>query len=310
VSTDINALEDKNEIIDVINREGIFFRMAVKKKFEELGCKCEVEYPYSLQNYIEEKGTSKSADIFAKRPFSHPDNVELNFIIECKKSYAQKNKWIFFKHKTDKLYAWNINFPTKGVYFNLFNKFPSLDFPVCYDQIVIKTVNRNKSKSGRKLEKDTKRGNLTQIYQASAEVSNALYGIKSNYINRLNEIDSKLWEYFFKYIPKDNWYIPLVITNAELNISEFEISNDTLKDGKIKEDEFKLESIPWLIFEYPLPYYLQIQEDQNPKNSTPIEYSSFIRKLPIIFLNSTKIDDFIKNIYRAAAPNAAMMGRI
>ena len=139
-----------------------------------------------------------------------------------------------------------------------------------------------------------KRGDVTQIYQASAEVSNALYGIKSMFTDELSEIDPQIWTEIFGHIYEDNWFIPIVITNAELNICEFDISNTTLKDGKIEETKFKLETVPWLAFEYPLPYYLQIAEDEDIHSNIPVTSSSYIRKLPILFLNSMKIDELGK----------------
>jgi hypothetical protein len=307
-----DPLEDEHELISAINREGIFFRKAVMTKFEKFNWKCNAEYPYSLQKYIEEKGISRSADIYTKRPFGNPDNVEVNLIIECKKSYAPRSKWIFFKHKDDGLNAWEIHIPTEGVNLDLFSRFSNVKFPICYDQIVLKPIdNKQKLKTkGQKVETQLLRGNTTQIYQASAEVSNALFGIKSNKSDIYNDVESDLWRHFFRYLFSHNWFIPIVITNAELNISEFEITKDTIKTGAIDDKKFKLNSVPWLVFEYPLPYYLQLPEDPDPTDTSPINSASYIRKLPIIFLNSMEIEKFLKIIYNSAAPLLYSTGRI
>lgn len=307
-----NPLKDTNEIINIINREGIFFRSAVKKKFEESHWKCEIEYPYSLQNFVEEKGISKSIDIYATRIFSHPDSVELNLIIECKKSYAPQNKWIFFKNKKDKLSAWNIQSPKTGGILNCLSQISPFDIISCYDQIVIKPKDGKQQNKGEKLIQDKKR-DVTQIYQASSEISNALYGIISMFpTQRKNEHSLILRK---RPIFENNWFIPVVITNAELNICEFEISNTTLMDGKIEEKKFKLEPVSMLTFEYPLPYYLQIAEDEMiPTDlsgiSTDVLSFSYIRKLPIVFLNSMNIDEFLKIVYYSLAPNSWMIGKI
>lgn len=307
MTTPQNPLEDKNEIINAINREGIFFRKAVLTKFEELSWKCEVEYPYSLQKFLEEKRASKSIDIFANRRFGNPDNVEIKLIIECKRSYGPKNKWIFFKYKDDAFYTWKTEIPQgSGCLFDYFSRFSQKKFPICYDQIVLKQSNKSQ---GENLSPDLKRDG-TQIYQASAEVAHALYGIQSNYTEIFNKIGSDLWQHYFRHVFRNYWFLPIVVTNAEMFVSEFKISKNTLEDGNIKEKDFNLSSLPWLVYEYPLPHYLQIQEDQNYNDNRPFNDSQYIRKMPIIFLNSMKIKDFLKIIYSSAAPHLFSLGKI
>mgnify|MGYP006282990727 FL=1 len=302
-----DPLEDNNEIISAINREGIFFRKAVMDKFSKLKWKCSPEYPYSLQEFTTDRNISKSADIFASRRFGRPDFVDLNFIIECKKSYAPKSKWLFFKINENKIRAWNFHFPCETVLLDCMGNLTNKAVDVCYDQTVLKPAKKN-SKTGEKLQQANLHTSGTQIYQASAEVAHALYGIKNEKDKQYSEVDNEIWRDVFSFF-KNRWFVPIVITNAELNVSEFEITEDTLLKGTIKNKDFKLKPVPWLIFEYPLPNYLQLPEDDKD-SSFPFNFDNYIRKLPIIYLNSSKIEDFLQLIYQSTAPYLYSTGRI
>ena len=298
-----DPLEDEQEIISAINREGIFFRKAVMEKLNSLKWKCTAEYPYSLQKFITDRGISRSADIFAHKIFGRPDDTNLNFIIECKKSYAPKSKWIFFKLKEGKIRAWTFHFPNVTVLLDYIQNLTQEPVNICYDQTVLKPAKKN-NKSGEKLQQASLRTGGTQIYQASAEVAHALYGIKNEIYNRYSEVDEKSWKDVFYYF-KNRWFVPIVVTNAELSVSEFKISEDTLVKGAVRSKDFKLKSVPWLIYEYPLPNYLQLPED-DLDSSFPFNFDKYVRKLPIIYLNSMKIDEFLNHIYNAVAPIAMM----
>lgn len=301
-----DPLGNEQEIISAINREGIFFRKAVMEKLTTLNWKCTPEYPYSLQEFIIDRGISKSADIFAYKRFGSPDFAELNFVIECKKSYAPRSKWIFFKLNEGKISAWTFHFPCETVLLDCIKNITTQSVNICYDQTVLKLAKRN-SRSGEKLQRANLHTEGTQIYQASAEVAHALYGIKNEIYKRYDEVDEKIWKDVFHFF-HNRWFVPIVITNAELNVSEFKISEDTLCKGTIKQKDFKLKSVPWLVYEYPLPNYLQLPEDDQD-SGFPFNFDKYVRNLPIIFLNSTKIEDFLQFIYQSVAPCLFSLGR-
>jgi len=282
-----NPLDDKQEIINAINREGIFFRKAIWQKFEKLDWKCQVESPYSLSKYFEGID-SKSIDLLAEK-IDTENRIKLYLVIECKKSYAPKNKWIFFKRDEKYFKAWSFSSPSDG-FLDSFHTYQRWEpkISICYDQIILKSSRSDKKSKGEKLQIDNIRGDVTQIYQASAEVSKALYGIISHVSDDFNKIDSDFAKSVLGALCKRYWFFPVVITNATLNVCDFETNKNTLKEGKIDPNKFILKSVPWLIFEYPLPSYLHIQDEHSQPNN-----SYFVRKLPILFLNSMKIDEFL-----------------
>ncbi len=300
-----NPLNNLIEIQNAIAREGIFFRKAVAEKLSELHWSCDLESPYSLQRYTSEKGASRAADIVATKRLPDRDRATVKLILECKKSYSAKNKWIFFKTKDAPIESWAIELPQQiENEYNFFKHFSNIKIPYCYDQIVLRHDN---DKKGQMLKKENIRNDSTSIYQASSEVSHALFGVKSNFAELLDELDMKNCQ-FRDDIKYNFWFVPVVVTNADLMVSEFKPTEITLTEGNV--ENFKLTPVPWLVYEYPLPSYLQTRQSNkiliynNIWNEPP-----YVRKLPIIFLNSKSIKDFFYHIvYESVAQNSLMIG--
>lgn len=277
-----DGLENKNELNELLKKQGYFFQRAVYQEIKKLTDRCESEYPFSLSNFIDSEKIPRTIDIYAILKLK---DSSVRFVIECKKAYNPGVNFIFFSEGRINFSAWNRNYnqPIPGGHMDYYEDFPYLNRAAIFanSEIVIRKKDKGKNQE------------LTiespgRIYKASRQVSSALYGIKANEKEEYEylELEGRVVKF---------WYIPMVVTNCEINSCDFQTVKQTIANGSIPDGKIKWEKVPWLIYNYPLPQYLHIQEDYKHDDATHAIFGSpWIRKLPILFINSESIKNFFE----------------
>lgn len=274
---------DQERMTHALNVEGIFFQSKCAKEVEKAGFELRfMEYPVSYpKNKPIEKTVESTLDIFAEKianPHFDSKKWAINLLIECKKANPKFKDWVFFKKikthlGTDELLLnatmlknikrgkhWKINFdkivtkePFQYFEQNYISVPPDIKNPIrqsldiCYD--------------GRELKGDYEKKNAwksstERIQSACMQISIAL----RSFMFETFQYQFKL--FFEKMDPDDiNYYIPIIITTANLFTVDYKIKDIDLGKGEIEESKPKFDSVPWLVYEYPLESYLQLKTE-------------------------------------------------
>ncbi len=229
-------------------------------------------------------GIHSSIDIVAVTPSSRKKKTLIFLIIESKKADEKIKNWLFLSDKKsappvfsyskvidegkrEELYLHrNITFPELGYV-------SKEDFDHCYQAVEV-----NKSMLSLNSNQELK------VYKALKQANHGCRAVEvqaPKYIEGLTErIPLKEFEYFV--------YIPIVLTTADLFLSEFE--SGKIISGEISPNDIKYLKKSWLVYDFPLPDFIGFSARNGEaiieKRSTFIvndkTFEDFLLKLPAI----------------------------
>ena len=269
----MEGINEEEEIRIALNREGYAFQQAVRKRLQSLKWHTSTEYPYSLDGYLKGRmPTLKDPYIIDILGSKRVENIVspgwkgIRLIVECKKGYQQRKKWVFLKTEEHQPFAWCIE--NKGSINNVIEveTTKTLDFKPETLVIADNSVSLKKKSGALKSE-----GPNSSIYKASNQVAHALFGIKKGVDFEMECNTSNITEEIF---------LPIVMTNLPLYVAELYNKN------------YKLSTPNWVIYYFTPPTYLHTYADWGPQDP----FDKPIMKLPIIFLNFGYIETFLEKI--------------
>ncbi len=251
-----------------INTHGIFFKKAVREKIEQyqdddikiVDEECPVAFP-----------DQTSIDLVVAIEKKDKSSAKLIMIIECKRAYAKKKSWVFFKGNASEenmkiTYHMAIN-----EHYQIKTKNDvSIDLCPYSDGIEIDLG---------KMKDPTKGGNCDSIYKAASQVCKGYLG----YLQAQSDMPQK----------GSILSIPVIITTAPLFSCENDFQDIDLKTGNLHA-ELELKPQHWIALRHP---YSNVQGDNDyrERNYHDISARSYAFKETVYIVNSEHIDDFFKS---------------
>lgn len=169
-----------------------------------------------------------------------PNDPCVYFIFECKKANPSLTEWVFFKRNNEE---------AKSSVFYRFRNKQTINhkiYPPFYKDVCDRgyQITHKKTQSFSNIFKDP-------IFKSSMQVSEGFKSVIINdqFLNRaLDEKDT---------MPL--FYVPVVITTANLYICETDVGSIDIETGEANSAGIKYTKQDWLEFSFPLPEYLQVR---------------------------------------------------
>jgi len=208
------------------------------------------------------------------------DTSKIKLLVECKKNNPEFVDWIFFPNKKREqsiVYAEEAR-ETRGSY----------------------QTNTDK--------KDRTKTSNTAVTEAAEQVALAEKSVRTDdfyNFHSVAEYDNKAEYYYNSELYGDSLplptinYIPVVVTTANLRVCDFNFQDIDPKTGEIPVNKTTLINVPYLLFEFAIPRYLQpelgISEDRAKYVKMNIYEDTFMR-LPVYVVNSQHFDEFLTKL--------------
>lgn len=279
---------DKTKVTNSFNETGFPFQQwcfEIIKNTILQGEKFEVisEYPFTFPpSNGPILGVHGTIDILAVKKIKlYADYCLLFLVIECKRANKSIKNWFFTRSKENRLPVFMFSdvdnklnekmFVSRKVIFPNLGYKNIVDFDYCNQVIEINdlltTVNRNQEE---------------KVYKAIKQVNHGVSALERKipkYIEGItNIIDLTRVIRFF--------YIPVVVTTANLFIADFDFKK--IIDGDISDKEIEYTKKKWLTFEFPLPDFISCGSEQDQRIA--------IEKRTTFIVNDKSFEEFLKNI--------------
>ncbi|MCH7969014.1 MAG: hypothetical protein IH841_07215 [Thaumarchaeota archaeon] len=236
-----------------------------------------------------------SIDVIGERIIN--DDYCFNLCIESKKLDPRFIDWVFFqqtKHENTLRFLMRQHFIKKPVllktpkttknketYLTINTIQGELDYPVCDFALSLKSE---------EVDREYYKSDKTKVDDASRQIIEGTYGF----------IVDRIFQHVLKGDPQMNrgltdCFIPLVVTNANLFICEFDENEIDSKSGKIK-NEPTYKPVDSLIYECPAPKSVQFPEPLEA-DSTP-EENNAITKWHVLVLSPKGFSEFLQKFGR------------
>jgi len=251
-----------------LNNTGIFLELACLefiKNYEPFFIK-ETQVPFSLF-YQDIKPMTGVIDFLCFSASSSYNTI--CFIIECKKADPALKDWIFFRRNENE---------ADSVFFYRKKEKQTTDY-ISYNPI-FEICDRGLQIVSSKATNSFNNSNKDPIYNASIQAN---MGLKSIILNKQ----------YFKNIMNNSpliFYIPIVITTANLHICNTDNIDIDITTGTANSDKVEYTESQWIEYSVPIPEYLQIRNVN--RHSTIIVNSKFLK----IFFN--EIPKKLVEVYR------------
>lgn len=281
-----------------INYEGFPFQRAVYNKIletrvfkeKESRWKAREEASINVMKHPNPDQTN-SIDILA---WGELKDKFLYLLIECKKADPLRKIWIFAndteasKNKKERygLETWTIYYPYphNGPKETNYDPEICLSEPFSHTIFPMEIVDNNKNKA-------QETANSSPPKQ-SKKILDACLQASSATIGKLEEVEPKLD--FFSDNLEHFCFIPIVVTTANIFSFECRPTSDTLSTGELPSENIDLKLEKWLLYSYPLPFFLYKETDniEDAKNE-------IIKKLSVLIVNSNHISELLNDIVDA-----------
>jgi len=278
----------KSEMIDVLNKRGVFLQKYCADKIRKAGWDVEEEFPVTLEisTEITHEIYESTGDIRGTL-FSKEQNYKLRAIVECKHRFEPH--WVFLE-STDA-------------------RFPKLlDLQYLLDSDLTRRSQRSAStyyyadlkpdkiencllcNIGKEIPEYTRRKDKKHdsIYSACREVSLATKSSAEEDRQDLETYGQWLEENSTHYV-----YIPIVVTSATVDICEYDLQ-DFAKEKVLKDAAFS--QVDWLAYHFPLPSYLRIAYSMHE----PMDLMEMDKQTIFIvnFLKCTEFFELLKKYFK------------
>lgn len=278
----------KSEMIDVLNKRGVFLQKYCADKIRKAGWKVEEEFPVTLEistettHEIYESTGDIRGTLFTKEP-----DYKLRAIIECKHRFEPH--WVFLK-STD------VRFPKlldlQYILESDLTRRSSRSASTYYyaDLKLEKMDNCLLCNIGEEIPEYPKRKDKKHdsIYSACREVSLATKSSAEEDRQELETCGGWVEENPAHYV-----YIPIVVTSATVDICECDLQ-DFAKEKVVKDAAFS--QVDWLAYHFPLPSYLRIAyKMHHPMDLTEMDKQTIFI---VNFLKCTEFFELLKKYFK------------
>lgn len=237
---------DKKKATDLLNSTGLFFQdyCASVLKSSNLGYSLKTEEPFTFPpSNGPIVGLSGSIDILAVYSDS---KKSFCFIIECKRAIPSTKNWILFKTKNDSSRTYFLGKskgPSGGGAGSYGLLLPQLNYTKLEDyELCDRAIEVNQSFD--KLSRNQEEKVYRSLVQANHGLAAAFVGMAPLLAEMCNRSERPMY------------YIPIVLTTANLYLAGFEPSNVNPDDGTLLESHLSYAEKEWVEYEFGLPDYL------------------------------------------------------
>lgn len=257
----MNEQERVEKLKNSLNETGFFLEKKIRKLLEENELTewkpkyYDRPFAYPPRNGPI-KGFEGRVDIVAEKMCTA--GLGYSFI-ECKRANPEYCDWIFFPASEQSQFFYNMK-EKKSIGCGSVN-IPALENIVLCDV----GVGVKEKWTNRKV------ADANEVEKACEQTCHALVGI--GIVDLLVRSDTELR------------FFPIVITTANLFITEYDAKDIDIANGKINSN-LNLKPVDWLYFNYPIPQYLHFAKETSP---------NFARKATVIIVNSKKAEEFLRN---------------
>ncbi len=280
---------ENGDITKELIKEGIFFQISCAERLRKIGWVIsQIELPFTYPPSLNAGMVSEKTGVLDILSFNGNEKQSIVAVIECKQANKEFKAWIFFpfknieKIKIVQTVGGNDITPIRlfGLPINSVWSSKKSDF-LHYDCREISLKDSKISNEGRW------RG-AERIHTACNQVSHTFISLISQKNRRFTQYPNLL-----DYLPKSskNNFFPIVITTAKLYSCEYDAENVSL-EGEIPLDKVKYTEMPWVIYEFPLPDYMQLSFLPDCRGILDIKRYVFI-------VNSEHLESFFKDLEKA-----------
>jgi hypothetical protein len=301
----IEPTTEHEHIVHALNIHGTFFErwcqhiVAQTPGWNIKHANYPVEFPTRKGSSL---GETSALDIWAE--FKAKDTI-LSLPIECKKHNPELSNWIFFGHRQTAQFRHggspfitdieNIprQAPNTGWDVQLTKKGWNAVIHVCTDEARETRGSYSEYKrAGKKLDLLTKTAN-NAINEACQQVALATQTIINDERVRSTTLSQQNPPLPLPY--SRQIFLPAIVTTARLFYCNFNAANVNVATGEIPYDKVSITEHPYLLYEYPLPRFLQ----HAPKDVASVfainGWERFIR-LDILVINSSALSDILSQL--------------
>jgi hypothetical protein len=292
---------DNDWIIHSLNIHGSFFQrkcvdMIINFPIQTVRTNIrlvETEYPveYPPRKVTDFKNKESRLDILARIRSENYPNYAMDVVIECKKNNPEFTNWIFFEKYPDSGQKQSFVGTYVGENGGAFYTAKNLKLPG-YISSDGREVKQNYSNIN---SRDKTRTTNTNIEDACYQVVLATHSLIDEQFTQFTlPAERRNNELFILYL-----YIPMIVTTANLYISDYDVSNVSIDKGEIPFDKTNLKLVDSLWYEYPVPPHLQLINEKwglNPSNAG----KDFTYRRCIYIVNSVHFHEALIYLYGKA----------
>lgn len=251
---------DKEWKINSLNIRGLFFQrliISLIKQHRQLHLK-NIDYPVLFPKDSNNTFRSESLlDVYAYNRYRFRFPVDINLLIECKKVNPNSIDWIFFPKypPVDNPYVTLLVVSNEGEKDEKVN--PTYEYETihshnfCVADEAIETQGNGRNVENINNEK-TSNSTITDVsYQATLATHAIANEDYEKSAKRATDPPFII-----------NFYIPIIVTTANLFVSEYDPGITSIETGEVPYEEVELKPIDKLFFEYSIPPHLQIRPDK------------------------------------------------
>lgn len=249
-------------------------------------------YPEAVRESLDHGNKEEmSIDVYAGKIFSS-DNLELRLVIETKSRNPDYVDWCFIqqiKKRNEKMRVIKRSINDTGET-NLIKvdetTLRTNKIYVQYEKFDLQFLKNDVSDFATALKKVESKTKKNEVDESTRQVLKGLYGtVNDEVIHQVISGDD--YDSHKKII-----YIPIVVTNANLFLVEYDINNIDSETGYINSINFK--SVDSIIYEYPTPKTIQYPEPLNDA-LTPLN-TKHVLKSQVLIMNPKGFSNFLEQI--------------
>lgn len=303
-SMSTQPMTEHEHIVHALNIHGTFFERWCQYAISQIPewhiqqVNYPVEFPPRNGPFL---GEASALDIWAE--LSKQDTI-LTLPIECKKHNPELANWIFFRHRHEQQFQ-NGGTPSVTIIENIPRQAPNTGWDIrigkqnwsaisytCADEARETRSSyldyKRAAKNLNQLTKTTK-NSIDEACQQIALATQALVNDEYAYNNaRRNKENASL--------PfKTQLFLPTIVTTAKLFFCSFDAADVDVVTGEIPYDKVTIKEHPYLLYEYPLPRFLQHSPQDLASVRASSAWNSFIR-MDILVINSNALIDILSKI--------------
>lgn len=300
-------LEDT--VADALNNEGFLFQKYCVEKIKEAGWSIDSEeYPISENESFDIKVSSILFEV-----------VRHIAVVECKRQDPQRKRWIFFRNKVPSsksnpfsimvhsLHAMNRESRKARVMRGVMEGFDeeTLGYPSCHTtgvEVYKDEETQNQWKT-----------NSAVIYKASMTVAKGVSYLFDSEAEALQRLLKYGWKNLEKEKKEFGWQysacgdiIPIVITSAPLFSVSFKPEQMDTDTFKVNYENLNAEQCKWLVYEFPLPHNLRLEN----KDFWKLHGENRYAKTHIFIVNANWIKDFFTCLIESIKNVGGEHGRV
>jgi len=207
---------------EALNKHGVFFKKRVLHELQSMP---------GLGIVSEELGVSfgptRVIDIVAVDNLHKPD---LFFIFECKRAFTAEKRWFFFSDVDEHYRALRVQSGLQGNS-SVFARGRDAGLAICSE--------------GYEFHKSDQTADQNPVFKAASQLA-------AGYLGFVGRRERDLHPRIGPPADRVEKYVPVLVTNAELAVLQYDASNISLETGRLPENPRSV-SVDWVVLKHPFP---------------------------------------------------------